>query len=839
MAFVCRLLLISAFLVLPRISHGADDKSKLPAGHLSHGEAFNEGPRQRAYLMGGTGKINFTVTTKNKEAQAFINQGVGQLHGFWNFEAERSFRQAASIDPDCAMAYWGMATANINNSKRGKGFIAEAVKRKGDVTERERLYIEAVDAYIKAGAKKNKDRSQKYTKSFERILYKYPDDIDAKAFLALRMWSNRGRGIPVSSYLAVDALLQQVFEVEPMHPCHHYRIHLWDGEKPGTAVSSAARCGQASPGIAHMWHMPGHIFSKLKRYNDAAWQQEASARVDHAHMIRDRVLPDRISNFAHNNEWLIRNLNNVGRIHDAVDLAKNMIELPRHPKYNTATRGSSNYGRMRLFQVLSKAELWSDLIQLADTMYLEPTTVVKEQDKRLRFLGRAYFHSGDVDKCKAQLALLEDRLKQQKEAQSKAEAAAEKKARAKFAPKQPKKDATKKDESKKDESKKDESKKDEPKKDEPKAADKKPATETVKDKAAEAKRKAAETKRKADEKKAVTKARADARRRFTARVNGLQTAVNELKALLACNDGDFKTGLPLLKKVRDISQMHLARRQLKSGDKIAAEKTARDFVNRRQKEVLPLANLVDILWQCDKRDAAAETFKQLRGLSTAIDMDIPVFARLAPIAAELKFPEDWHVVAAPKDDIGERPELDSLGPFRWHPSAAGEWTLKDHEEKAISLADYRGKPVVVIFYLGYGCLHCAEQLQAFAPKTKEFEEAGISIVAISTDTPEDLTKSVTNYEKGEFPFPLVSNSKLDIFKAYRAFDDFETSTLHGTFLVDSEGKVRWQDISYEPFMKPDFVLNEAKRLLGPSKAEAIAQQGTPAEPKNESTRDTK
>ena len=57
-----------------------------------------------------------------------------------------------------------------------------------------------------------------------------------------------------------------------------------------------------------MWHMPGHIFSDLHRYADAAWQQEASARTDHAYMIRDGVLPDQIYNYAHNNEWLIRDL---------------------------------------------------------------------------------------------------------------------------------------------------------------------------------------------------------------------------------------------------------------------------------------------------------------------------------------------------------------------------------------------------------------------------------------------------------------------------------------------------------------------------------------------------
>ena len=91
---------------------GSESRDLTPAGHSAHGEAFNEGPRQKAYLMGTTGAVDFAVSTVNAEARKFFNQGVGQLHGFWYFEAERSFRQVAAIDPECAMAYWGMAMAN-------------------------------------------------------------------------------------------------------------------------------------------------------------------------------------------------------------------------------------------------------------------------------------------------------------------------------------------------------------------------------------------------------------------------------------------------------------------------------------------------------------------------------------------------------------------------------------------------------------------------------------------------------------------------------------------------------------------------------------------------------
>ena len=109
------------------------------------------------------------------------------------------------------------------------------------------------------------------------------------------------------NYAAIEKLIANILEKNPRHPCHHYRIHLWDYKDPKQAVPSIGQCGQASPSIAHMWHMPGHILSRLKRYHDATWQQEASARVDHANMMRDSVMPDEIHNFAHNNEWLTRN----------------------------------------------------------------------------------------------------------------------------------------------------------------------------------------------------------------------------------------------------------------------------------------------------------------------------------------------------------------------------------------------------------------------------------------------------------------------------------------------------------------------------------------------------
>jgi peroxiredoxin len=150
------------------------------------------------------------------------------------------------------------------------------------------------------------------------------------------------------------------------------------------------------------------------------------------------------------------------------------------------------------------------------------------------------------------------------------------------------------------------------------------------------------------------------------------------------------------------------------------------------------------------------------------------------------------------------------------PAPAPAWSLTDTNGKSISLAQYKGRPVVLIFYRGSGCIQCMEQLNNFAQKAREFAERGIDLVAISTDTPEDLQQALTPYEKkGGFPFPLVSDAKLDVFKAYGCVDS-ENLALHGTFLIDEQGRIRFRDISDEPFKDPTFLLKEGKRLVNTS-----------------------
>jgi peroxiredoxin len=689
-------------------------------GHSLKGDIFNEGPRQRAYLMKGTGNVHFPITTHNRMAQRFFDQGLGQLHGFWYFEAERSFREVSELDPECAVAYWGMAMANIDNEERARGFLADAKTIESKASPREAAYIDAFEAYLKPG-QDDKARKLAYAKALEKIAHDY-DDIEAKAFQCLMLWDVQNLGGSEVKDVQIDALMNEVLARNPMHPIHHYRIHLWNYRKDTNALNSAAACGPAAPGIAHMWHMPGHTYSELKRYADAAWQQEASARVDHAYMIRDRVLPDQIHNYAHNNQWLIEDLGYIGRVRDAVELAKNMIELPRHPVYNNDSKGSWQWGRSRLFQVLLDYELWDDLIALSNTFYLEPTSLPAQQIKRLHALGIASFSKGDPTAGNARIADLEAMLN-----------------------------------------------------------------------------------RTGDLKLSESDARA------------ARTDMGELHAYSALAAGRTEEARKGFDAVEGLSKSRHALLCLQLGDNAKAESLARDAVKEGKNQVVPQAVLVETLDRCGKRTEALQEMKSLQAMSGSVDMNAPIFHRISNIATNLGLSASWRVTPPPAADLGPRPPLDSLGPFRWHPSPAPDWTLRDAAGHSVSLASYRrhGRAVLLTFYLGARCSSCMEQLNAFAAAAKQFDSAGISLVAIGPETAPGLTAASAKSTGGlGFPFPLLSGSGFKPFKAYRAYDDFEHMPLHATFLIDTSGLVRWQDISYKPFTDTRFLLAESRRLLG-------------------------
>ena len=742
-----------------------------PEGHSQHNEAFNEGPRQAAYLMEGMPEIDFPVSTTNEKAQAFFNQGIGQLHGFWYFEAERSFRQVLLMDTNCVMAYWGMCMANLHNKERAakliqKGVASPAMKK---LSEREKMWMKSLEAYYKDPKKDEKKRRRELIKAMESIVLKFPEDIEAKSFLTGQAWQNKSYGkMELNNPFAVSALGAQVLAKNPMHPTHHYLIHLWNYERDSAGLDSAARCGQAAPGIAHMWHMPGHIYSQLKRYHDAAWHQEASARVDHAHMMRDRVMPDQIHNFAHNNEWLARNLMYVGRFRDSLALSRNMIELPRLPTFKAdkktwdGSRSSYTRGQNRLLADLMALEDWDGFLQAEKDGYFQ----ANDSSTRRNFLhakALVQLQQGNTKEAETTLKQLRDLKSAFHE-------------------------------------------------------DRLAAVDVVETKARK-------DKKKDEELDNVVLA---AIKPFRRELKKLEHQVAEIEVTREVQTGPITDELKeKVKTLKDVPKFRQARLMFAVGLKDEAEKQVMEAAKKAANQVLPKIQIIRMLEEMGKPKKAEEQLKELQKIAWTLDLEAPILVSIRPVMDRLDWKNNWRPEITPSADILERPHLDDLGPFRWQPGPAPDWTLVNADRKKVRLKDYTNRPVLLIFYLGAGCAHCMDQLNAFAPKNKAFHDAGIEIVAISTDSVNGLSETLEAVkDELSFPFTIVSDESLKHFKAYRAYDDFESLPLHGTFLIDAKGLVRWQDISYEPFMYPDFLLEESKRLLR-IKSDRQAHAGPP------------
>lgn len=703
------------------------------AGHSQHGEAFNDGPRQAATLLEGMPEIHFPVTTKSPEAQAFFHQGVAQLHGFWYYEAERSFRQVAQLDPECAMACWGIAMANLNTEVRARKFTARAAELKGKASRREQLWIGVLEKFYREDKRDKKTREGDYLKDLEAIAIEFPDDLEARAFLAWRLWHAR-KEAPIPSVLAADSLLGDVFAKQPRHPAHHYRIHLWDESKPAQALGAAALCGQSSPGIAHMWHMPGHAYSKLKRWEDAVWQQEASSRVDHAHMLRTLVLPDQIHNYAHNQEWLVRNWNELGRARDAIGLSKALIETPRHPALNTLDKGnkSASFGRTRLLETLLKWELWEELAAVASgSPWFEPEAPqIGHEAARLRALAVAQAHLAREDGLVRTRGDLEKLVAREKAEMEKARAEKEKEAKA--APEKPK-------------------------------------------------------------------------------ITEVEKALREAQFLVALLGSRWPEGKQQLAAMAaDLPKDRLARYWLRLGETGKAKALLSGLPQDLAGDLVRL----EIHLAAKQPEEAKKLFERLRETAAHLDRDLPAARALDQRAALFGVAGGWRKPRPAAGDVGVRPVLASLGPLHWQAPAAPPWSGIGLDGQQVSDADYRGKDTVLVFYLGHQCGHCMEQLTAFAKKAPEFEKAGLRIVALSTDAPGELSGALKHSPTpGKLPFPILSDADKTSFKAWRCHDDFENLALHGVALSDRHGRIRWLDISYEPFTDADFVLREFQRLL--------------------------
>ncbi len=250
-------------------------------------------------LFDGLGNFGRKVTTRSAEAQRYFDQGLCFLYAFNHDEAIRSFEQAAKLDADCAMAWWGIAIANgphINNpvvpperAKTAWVAVTKAREKAGSGTPIEKALIAALTKrYADPQPEDRKPLDEAYAAAMREVYRKYSDDADvaalfAEALMDLRpwdLWTQDGKPQPGTDEIV--AVLEAVLAKSSNHPLAlHLYIHAVEASlHPEEANGAADRLRNSQPGLGHLVHMPSHIDVRQGRWQASIVANEKAIAAD-------------------------------------------------------------------------------------------------------------------------------------------------------------------------------------------------------------------------------------------------------------------------------------------------------------------------------------------------------------------------------------------------------------------------------------------------------------------------------------------------------------------------------------------------------------------------------
>ena len=239
------------------------------------------------------GKVHFPISC-SADAQRQFDRALAMLHSFWYPQGLEAFTALATTNPDCAMAYWGIAISARANPLAGSPDAAalergqqavEKAKAAGARTPREREYIAAVDAYYQDWQKRDyRTRVLAYEAAMEELCRRFPDDDEGALFYALAI-NEAVTVLPADkSYarpLKAGQILDRVLAAQPDHPgALHYLIHTYDFPSlAARGLPAAERYADVAPSAPHALHMPSHVFSMLGMWEESIRSNQAALRV--------------------------------------------------------------------------------------------------------------------------------------------------------------------------------------------------------------------------------------------------------------------------------------------------------------------------------------------------------------------------------------------------------------------------------------------------------------------------------------------------------------------------------------------------------------------------------
>jgi len=258
-----------------------------------------------APLFTDVGNYHREITTCSDAAQRYFDQGLTLAYAFNHAEAVRSFTEAARLDEDCAMAWWGVALAygpNINkpmavedNPKAWEAVQkARALAAAGHASAVEKAMIEALSTrYAEKAPDDRSPLDRAYADAMREVVKRLPADNDAATLFAESLmdlmpwdyWTKQARPKPETQELL--AALEGVIARDAGHPgANHYYIHAVEAVEPGKALASADRLLHFAPGAGHLVHMPAHIYLRLGLYREATVSNELASKADQSYIAQ-------------------------------------------------------------------------------------------------------------------------------------------------------------------------------------------------------------------------------------------------------------------------------------------------------------------------------------------------------------------------------------------------------------------------------------------------------------------------------------------------------------------------------------------------------------------------
>jgi tetratricopeptide (TPR) repeat protein len=254
-------------------------------------------PAAQAALLPGMGNAHHAVSTSNPMAQKYFDQGLDLIYAFNHAEAEKAFAHAAQLDPNLAMAQWGIALAvgpnynlPVDEPREIEAYhaIQKALKMKASPSER--AYIEALGTrYVgDPHGKDLKPLDLAYRDAMRKVTEQYPDDLDAATLFAesgmnINPWKlHHADGTPAEGTEEIISTLESVLRRDPNHMgAIHYYIHAVEASNhPERALEPAGRLAALAPGAGHLVHMPAHIYIRTGDFETAALTNEKAVAAD-------------------------------------------------------------------------------------------------------------------------------------------------------------------------------------------------------------------------------------------------------------------------------------------------------------------------------------------------------------------------------------------------------------------------------------------------------------------------------------------------------------------------------------------------------------------------------